>query len=413
MKVIFQQLSVIVNAVRARPLPGSHRLAEMAHPKDAIHTRPGGVVYTITYSSFATIEFCDADLGNLLMDARERNERLDITGALLYRNGRFVQVLEGAEEAVRECFATIVADTRHTIHMVSERPITVRRFDTWTMGYQRDGSTFNLKIADYDHPYHSLPSALSGSGREAQEVFDWLYNSWLMFTPGSRPIPNDFRPDTLQSSEKVAPHVGKPHIGGSTVVTSIFDQIMDEVHSGSLRPGDRVNDTKLAKRFGTSRTPVREALQKLRDIGVVEVAANRFTRIAIVDQTEAAEQFTVWAALYSALLDEVIGKLSASVIDGMHEDRIAVLYAIEVGDVLLIAMATVDFFLRLVAESQNSVLRKNLYAVAHVIKLAEANFGELVTSTVLTTAFDEFIAGAMTGNTVRAKQAIELLARQY
>lgn len=47
----------------------------------------------------------EADLEALLVQAREKNLRLSITGALLYENGHFLQVLEGEHPTVRELFA--------------------------------------------------------------------------------------------------------------------------------------------------------------------------------------------------------------------------------------------------------------------------------------------------------------------
>lgn len=49
---------------------------------------------------------------------------------------------------------------------------------------------------------------------------------------------------------------------------------------GSLCPGDRLDDDELAARLGCSRTPVREALADLARLGLVELRANRYTRVA-------------------------------------------------------------------------------------------------------------------------------------
>src|SRR5690606_26093667 len=92
----------------------------------------------------------------------------------------------------------------------------------------------------------------------------------------------------------------------SKVVTRVFEQILDAIHDGRMQPGEHINDTKLADTFGVSRTPVREALQRLREIGVVEASANRFTRVAVVSPRETAEAMVVWLALYDALIDDVV-----------------------------------------------------------------------------------------------------------
>ncbi len=68
---------------------------------------------SVAYSSRATEDFSDSDLVELLTLSRRNNIRLGLTGVLLYRGGRFLQYLEGPEQAVAERIEIIAADTRH------------------------------------------------------------------------------------------------------------------------------------------------------------------------------------------------------------------------------------------------------------------------------------------------------------
>lgn len=52
-------------------------------------------MYHLIYTSYAIEPFDEAKLIELLKKARENNRLLDITGMLLYVNGKFMQVLEG------------------------------------------------------------------------------------------------------------------------------------------------------------------------------------------------------------------------------------------------------------------------------------------------------------------------------
>lgn len=76
------------------------------------------------------------DLVGLLQQSRARNERLRITGMLLYKGGFFMQVLEGEEKNVLEVFADIQTDIRHkrVFEIVSEY-VQHRDFPDWTMGF--------------------------------------------------------------------------------------------------------------------------------------------------------------------------------------------------------------------------------------------------------------------------------------
>ncbi|WP_423921203.1 GntR family transcriptional regulator [Frigoribacterium sp. 2-23] len=59
----------------------------------------------------------------------------------------------------------------------------------------------------------------------------------------------------------------------------VFDKMLDAIHDGTLEPGERLNDDELVAWLGVSRTPIREAIAKLVDFGLVEMEANRYTRV--------------------------------------------------------------------------------------------------------------------------------------
>ncbi|WP_438354746.1 GntR family transcriptional regulator [Microbacterium sp. CJ88] len=76
---------------------------------------------------------------------------------------------------------------------------------------------------------------------------------------------------------------------GAVLGEEVFTVLGEAIRDGRLRPGERVRDVDLAARLGISRTPVREALQRLERIGLVEVAANRYTRVSTPDERALAD----------------------------------------------------------------------------------------------------------------------------
>jgi hypothetical protein len=91
---------------------------------------------SIVYSSTATQPFGDAELSALLTTSRRNNARAEVTGMLLYREGRFLQVLEGPEAGVRSRFLAIESDTRHQdVQILVEDRAEQRQFPDWTMAY--------------------------------------------------------------------------------------------------------------------------------------------------------------------------------------------------------------------------------------------------------------------------------------
>jgi len=95
-------------------------------------------VYQVLYQSSAVSAMTEPELRAMLLQARRYNEEHHLTGILLYSDGRFVQLLEGEEQAVRQLYAKIQRDPRHAqVVTVSEGPGPGRRFADWSMGFGR------------------------------------------------------------------------------------------------------------------------------------------------------------------------------------------------------------------------------------------------------------------------------------
>lgn len=88
------------------------------------------------YASAATCAFDSRALQCLLAASRTNNQRLGITGMLLFVEGSFFQVLEGHPEHIKTVVRSISADARHDrISRIIEEPIAERSFGDWSMGY--------------------------------------------------------------------------------------------------------------------------------------------------------------------------------------------------------------------------------------------------------------------------------------
>ena len=91
---------------------------------------------SLVYASSAVDDFSASDLVALLRQCCEKNVQLDISGMLLYKDGNFMQVLEGPDEAVGRLIQTIDADRRHKgIIRLEERQIEERQFSGWAMAF--------------------------------------------------------------------------------------------------------------------------------------------------------------------------------------------------------------------------------------------------------------------------------------
>ena len=91
---------------------------------------------SLTYVSSAVRKFSDDELVALLRTSRRNNERGGISGMLLYKDGDFMQTLEGPEDAVSNTIAVIGRDVRHRgIIRLIRRPLTERSFGDWSMAF--------------------------------------------------------------------------------------------------------------------------------------------------------------------------------------------------------------------------------------------------------------------------------------
>lgn len=84
------------------------------------------------------------------------------------------------------------------------------------------------------------------------------------------------------------------------------DILEEEIAEGRLRPGVRLEEEELARRFGVSRTPIREALKQLAAIGLVTAQPRRGTVVARLTPAELVEMFDVMAEL-----EGMAGRLAA------------------------------------------------------------------------------------------------------
>ena len=92
----------------------------------------------IVYASSAARPLGDADLAEILRASRRNNADAGVTGALLYSEGNFIQVLEGPATSVAAVYRRIERDTRHhSILPLLRSTVDERQFPEWAMGFHR------------------------------------------------------------------------------------------------------------------------------------------------------------------------------------------------------------------------------------------------------------------------------------
>ncbi|MEM6512486.1 MAG: BLUF domain-containing protein [Pseudomonadota bacterium] len=121
----------------------------------------------LIYVSVATQPMTSEMLDELVSVARRNNEKRRLTGMLLYKEQRFMQVLEGEDSVIGSLFDVIKLDSRHDkIDILRYEHIHYRSFPDWSMafqniddidvsGYEEIRELENLRL---DAPYFNEPN---------------------------------------------------------------------------------------------------------------------------------------------------------------------------------------------------------------------------------------------------------------
>lgn len=118
----------------------------------------------------------EQELQMLLEQSRERNLRQNVTGMLIYCDGNFFQVLEGAEKDVKEIYTSITRDKRNNGNIVLiESQISERNFPHWSMGF-KSLSRCQLSAAPGFSQFMNREMDFNEFAFNKDEVVDLLYS---------------------------------------------------------------------------------------------------------------------------------------------------------------------------------------------------------------------------------------------
>jgi DNA-binding GntR family transcriptional regulator len=104
----------------------------------------------------------------------------------------------------------------------------------------------------------------------------------------------------------------------TTRAERLAGEIAESVLSGEFRPGLRLDENMLAKRYAVSRTPVREALRQLASTGLIDIKPRRG---ATVVRTSSAQLETMFGAM--AEIEATCARLSAISMTPLERRRLA------------------------------------------------------------------------------------------
>lgn len=160
-------------------------------------------------------------------------------------------------------------------------------------------------------------------------------------------------------------------LGRRLLRDDVHGRLRDAIIDGTLEPGEQLRDADLAAWLGVSRTPVREALLRLGQAGLVVALPGRSTTVAAIDVRAVREARDVVAAMHELAVRESVPLLTDDDLDRMREASARFAAAVDDGDVEAALAADDDLHGVPVAVSGNRSLATVLDQFTPVLRRAE------------------------------------------
>ncbi|MDA8975110.1 BLUF domain-containing protein [Akkermansiaceae bacterium] len=138
---------------------------------EAIQQKETYPIFRLTYLSHPVKPFTDADFDDIESKSVQANNARDVTGLLIANGNRILQIIEGREDAVRDLYAKIEADDRHTItKVVSEIEGEERFLLTWSMVVRKMTGTPPDVLSEYAQLYDEFSNAESQTETTSEHI---------------------------------------------------------------------------------------------------------------------------------------------------------------------------------------------------------------------------------------------------
>ena len=146
----------------------------------------------------------------------------------------------------------------------------------------------------------------------------------------------------------------------------VYNTLLGWIMDGELRPGEKLLDKELAESMGVSRTPVREALRRLEDKGLVESAANRWTRVSEISIDEPIRIYPIIWTLEELAVTEAIELMTEDDFAIMEHANDKLRNALAAGNPVEASVADIQFHEAFIKKAENP----HLVSILHDLKLS-------------------------------------------
>ncbi|WP_323099723.1 GntR family transcriptional regulator [Intrasporangium sp. YIM S08009] len=158
----------------------------------------------------------------------------------------------------------------------------------------------------------------------------------------------------------------------------VHQRLRDAIVDGTLTPGERLRDQDLAAWLGVSRTPVREALLRLGQAGLVHAAPGRSTTVATLDARAIRDAQAVVASMHRLAVEQAVPQLGPADLEAMREANDRFADALRRGDAEAAVTADDAFHTVAVRAAANAAVESVLDQFTPVLRrLERLRFGSL------------------------------------
>jgi len=201
--------------------------------------------------------------------------------------------------------------------------------------------------------------------------------------------------------------VNPPQIERRSARTLVFEQLRQWIEDGVLEPGEVIRDGEVAERLGVSRTPVREALQKLEHQGAIEVIPGRVTRVAAASREDTELVYPPMAALQALAAELGTPHATPRDIERMEGANERMLAAVERGNAAAARKADVEFHAVLVRLARNPFLTSAIDALQiHCRRLETLYFSHAAPARTSYREHKELIGAVAAHDAAKAKAIV-------
>ncbi len=140
----------------------------------------------------------------------------------------------------------------------------------------------------------------------------------------------------------------------------VFNTLRDEILYGKLKPGERLMEIAISERLGVSRTPVREAIRRLEQEGLVDMFPRRGAQVSGVTEKRLADALEARKTLETFAVNAACSRITRKQLEKLREANLAFEKAAKQNDAAKTAEADERFHNIIIEAAGNEMIADTL-----------------------------------------------------